>query len=366
MNPTEDQIEKTLRQAPQPAPPPGLRRRLVDQIELTRPASLPLVTTAPNAFWFQRWRLALAMGGAAAISLVVLGYQQARIDELQSTIQVLQHQIDQAVPPVPPSATPSATGALENGVAELERLRAAVGEIGTDVTTLEGLAAENSRLKAEAAASVATPEEIAALTEAREKAQRIQCVNNLKQIGLAARVWATDNDDVLPPDLLSMSNELTTPKILVCPSDASRTVAANWAEFSLANTSYEFLAPSCPDSDPTRVAFRCTVHHNVALVDGSVQQLTEERAANLVHRDGGLYMSVPANAVRQSQMDPVLMERYGLTAPTDPSQPAPTVQMDERMMRRYGLLPAGAVAPESRTDDSEPATEAQPESDPSP
>src|SRR5580693_2288395 len=87
-----------------------------------------------------------------------------------------------------------------------------------------------------------------ALAAAKRKAQRISCVNNLKQVGLAFRVWAGDNSDRYPmavstnsggaeelvfsaatttgPGEFSltnvfnvMSNELSTPKILYCPSD---------------------------------------------------------------------------------------------------------------------------------------------------
>src|SRR5205814_520043 len=33
------------------------------------------------------------------------------------------------------------------------------------------------------------------------RAQRINCINNLKQIGLAYRVWAGDNNDKYPPSV---------------------------------------------------------------------------------------------------------------------------------------------------------------------
>ena len=90
-----------------------------------------------------------------------------------------------------------------------------------------------------------------ALARAKARAQRINCVNNLKQIGLSFKTWAIDNQDRFPmlvtsdqggpPDQSTysvqgsttgkfgaeyacevfgvMSNELSTPKILVCPSD---------------------------------------------------------------------------------------------------------------------------------------------------
>lgn len=38
-----------------------------------------------------------------------------------------------------------------------------------------------------------------ALSSAREKARAIHCLNNLKQLGLGAQLYARDNDDYLPP-----------------------------------------------------------------------------------------------------------------------------------------------------------------------
>jgi prepilin-type N-terminal cleavage/methylation domain-containing protein len=88
-----------------------------------------------------------------------------------------------------------------------------------------------------------------ALARAKARAQRINCTNNLKQIGLSFKTFALDNDDRYPHELDvaaggppnsaaikgittsggtspytyqifgCMSNELSTPKVLVCPSD---------------------------------------------------------------------------------------------------------------------------------------------------
>src|SRR5438445_13520152 len=88
-----------------------------------------------------------------------------------------------------------------------------------------------------------------ALAKAKQKAVRINCVNNLKQVGLAFRIWSGDNRDKYPmgvtttdngflttaytftptPGLTTiykvyqmMSNELSTPKIVNCPADDLR------------------------------------------------------------------------------------------------------------------------------------------------
>jgi len=87
----------------------------------------------------------------------------------------------------------------------------------------------------------------------------INCTNNLKQIGLAFRIWEGDNGGKYPMQVSVtsggamelavtgnvagifrvMSNELSTPKILVCPQDTKRTAATDFAGgLSGANISY--------------------------------------------------------------------------------------------------------------------------------
>jgi len=81
-----------------------------------------------------------------------------------------------------------------------------------------------------------------ALAKAKAKAQRINCVSNIKQIGLAFRMWSNDHTERFPFDVdppppaqndgsrgmsvlvhfLAISNELSTPKVLVCNSDGAR------------------------------------------------------------------------------------------------------------------------------------------------
>jgi hypothetical protein len=121
----------------------------------------------------------------------------------------------------------------------------------------------------------------------------IQCINNLKQFGLAVRIWAMDNQGVNPPDPLSMSNELSTPKILVCPADTNRVVANIWSAYTPDNCSYEYLAPSVTNADhePSRVSVRCPIHGHVGLCDGSVMNaVTKEHPDWFVKKDGKLYL----------------------------------------------------------------------------
>ena len=90
-----------------------------------------------------------------------------------------------------------------------------------------------------------------ALARAKARAQRINCTNNLKQIGLAFKTWAIDNGDMFPMRVnmgqggfseavsqaravtgnqntsrgafaffMVMSNELSTPKVVMCPSES--------------------------------------------------------------------------------------------------------------------------------------------------
>ncbi len=100
-------------------------------------------------------------------------------------------------------------------------------------------------------------------------------MNNLKQIGLAARIWAGDNNGVYPPDFISMTNELATWKILQCPSDTAHNVTG-WAEVAAGSISYQMLAPGIREEYTDVVFAECPLHHNICLVDGSVQQLSAE------------------------------------------------------------------------------------------
>jgi prepilin-type N-terminal cleavage/methylation domain-containing protein len=104
-----------------------------------------------------------------------------------------------------------------------------------------------------------------ALARAKSKAKATACLNNMKQVGLAFRMWADDNGDKFPSQLLEkdggpqmlvanttlatapnpypggnqdvmyrafmvLSNELRNPNCLICPLDTIHFAASNWVE----------------------------------------------------------------------------------------------------------------------------------------
>jgi hypothetical protein len=90
-----------------------------------------------------------------------------------------------------------------------------------------------------------------------------------------------------------MTNELSTPKILVCPGDHGREPAKDWASYTSANCSYEYLTPSAPFTEPDRMMFHCPIHGNWGLCDGSVQTIAKDHPELIEHRDGKLYLAEP-------------------------------------------------------------------------
>jgi prepilin-type N-terminal cleavage/methylation domain-containing protein/prepilin-type processing-associated H-X9-DG protein len=107
------------------------------------------------------------------------------------------------------------------------------------------------------------------LSKAQMRGKRVQCVNNLKQIGLAFQTYAHDHNDKYPMQVStnsggtmefvtaaerpsgsfyfafrhfqSISNELLDPRLLICPAD-TRSAAATFAALQNENVSY-FVAP---------------------------------------------------------------------------------------------------------------------------
>ena len=79
-----------------------------------------------------------------------------------------------------------------------------------------------------------------ALSQAREKARRINCAGNNKQIGLALRMYTSDNDENFPGtnnaaglDLLNQQGYLTTMKVFTCPSTTTAPSSGTLADAGL-------------------------------------------------------------------------------------------------------------------------------------
>ncbi|MGC8886285.1 MAG: type II secretion system protein [Verrucomicrobiia bacterium] len=167
-----------------------------------------------------------------------------------------------------------------------------------------------------------------ALAKAKAKAQRINCVNNLKQIALGFRFWSNDNGDKFPwmvdpndggargqaidRQYLVATNEIGTPKVCACPSDPNRSATVDWNLFAGNANKYlsYFYSPEAIETQPQMILLgdrningrptsisRTTVSvsgtnpnpkwdetmhvnaGNVALADGSVQQVNNSGLA---------------------------------------------------------------------------------------
>ncbi len=102
-----------------------------------------------------------------------------------------------------------------------------------------------------------------ALSKAKAKAQRIKCVSNLKQIGLAAKMDSTDNDGQYPGQrnaasfrtagtppgtdtwrfFTTLKEELVTPKVVVCPAQIpSAGIHTNFAGDSIRDNRISYFA----------------------------------------------------------------------------------------------------------------------------
>lgn len=138
-----------------------------------------------------------------------------------------------------------------------------------------------------------------ALNRARESARRATCVNNLKQIGTAIKLYTaeTDWEGILPRDnstlanitvagsydLLRQTGALDKPEIWVCPSSTAdgKSKAAKGAALTAANIYYRY-ARGLTESDDVDyvVSADMTDNHqevgNALFLDGHVDMLHKE------------------------------------------------------------------------------------------
>ncbi|EEF59314.1 type II secretion system protein [Pedosphaera parvula] len=169
----------------------------------------------------------------------------------------------------------------------------------------------------------------------RVRSSGIVCINNLKEVGLAFRTWSEDNGKVYPMHFRTngfdgealansrgmcgyfqiMSNELKTPKVLVCPGDKKRRVAADFrTNFNSGTVSY-FVALDSDETKPQTLlagdrnltnglaakngvleittnslpGWTMDIHQfsgNVVLADGSVQKVSVSGVKRLIFKTG--------------------------------------------------------------------------------
>ena len=88
-----------------------------------------------------------------------------------------------------------------------------------------------------------------------------------------------DNIDTNPIHFEVLSNELNTPKILICPGDTDHTAALQFKNLQAANISYELHTGSnVSDQYPQQILVVCPIHGNVLTCDGAVQGKTKLRS----------------------------------------------------------------------------------------
>jgi hypothetical protein len=136
-----------------------------------------------------------------------------------------------------------------------------------------------------------------ALAAAKRKAQEITSINNMKQIGLAFRIWEGDHNGQFPfnvsqaqggtrelcqpdndgydhnpaPTFMVMSNELFTPRILICPNDLNKHEAVDFASLTGDNISYQLrTGTNVVDSNPQEILLVDSINGLVLYCDGSV------------------------------------------------------------------------------------------------
>ena len=173
-----------------------------------------------------------------------------------------------------------------------------------------------------------------ALANAKSRGRRTACINNLKQIGIGLRMWANDNEgqfpwrvevddggsSMTPPEWVdhfrSCSNELATPKVLVCPSDKTKTPLDLWTFLAGADNISYFVGLSAEESKPQTIL---SGDGNILGGGGGLDPFWNEAAGSSIDAlweqgvshgaDGQILLS---DGSAQTMKTPVLREQIGL------------------------------------------------------
>lgn len=148
---------------------------------------------------------------------------------------------------------------------------------------------------------------LSVLSAAHKGTKEFDCMNNLHEIGVAHQQWVNDNNQfplLSPADnrlgisahngsayilWQEMSNQLKTPKILVCPADRKRTVAASFATgFGNANISYFLNAAAKTDPQTVLSGDANLTVDGVRVQSGILNVWTNNRVGWTKERNHGL------------------------------------------------------------------------------
>ncbi|MDB6020759.1 MAG: hypothetical protein JWQ04_616 [Pedosphaera sp.] len=149
-----------------------------------------------------------------------------------------------------------------------------------------------------------------ALKKQKSYSTRIRCVSNLKQVGLAFRIWAGDNGERFPMQVYTnqsgaqqfandknafryfqvMSNDLSNPEVLFCSVDKQRTPATNFtSDFNGSRISY-FIGLDATLKQPQAFLAGDSDITGEKLSDVGIMEITDSRSADWSkhrHTEGG-------------------------------------------------------------------------------
>ena len=109
------------------------------------------------------------------------------------------------------------------------------------------------------------------MSSIKRRTETTSCRKTMSSNGIAALLWANDNNQKTFPDsLVQLSNEIGSTRILICPGDHSRQPASSWTTLTSSNCSYEILHPNLLATDPTNAFLRCKIHGHLGYTDSRV------------------------------------------------------------------------------------------------
>jgi hypothetical protein len=145
---------------------------------------------------------------------------------------------------------------------------------------------------------------LSAFAQRKGNAQATLCASQMRQIGLAFRLWSMDHGDQFPFNvstnnagsqelcaptsdgfdrntprhLATLAQELGTAKILICPQDASKHPALDFQSLSSSNVSYRLRTGlALSKTNGTEVLLECPLHGTRLLCDGSIEMASPPR-----------------------------------------------------------------------------------------